>query len=209
MLEIHQFQKTYPTGFKINIESLNIGQGIHLVKGENGAGKSTLFKAIAGIHPFEGEILVDKLSVKKEPLSYRKFVNYSESEPQYPEFLSLEELILFVSEAKKATQTQIDLLKKGFGVGSYSNNTLSSYSSGMLKKAGLLLAFLGHPKLIILDEPFTTIDTASQKNLIQLINSEMARGVDFLISSHHIAPGEFLNFTSILTISNGTILQKQ
>jgi Fe-S cluster assembly ATPase SufC len=82
---------------------------------------------------------------------------------------------------------------------------IADYSSGMLKKASLLLAFLGNPKLIILDEPFTTIDTASQNFLIQLIELKWSEGVNFLISTHQKAFVDLLPFESVLTISNGRI----
>lgn len=209
MLEIPHFKKSYPSGFQLKFDSLFLDKGIHLVIGENGAGKTTLFKAIAGINSFEGIIMLDGLAIKKDPLNYLRFVNYSEAEPQYPEFLTLEELILFVAKAKKATKEQIEFLKHEFGVGSYSNNPISSYSSGMLKKASLLLAFLGNPKLIILDEPFTTIDAGAHKKLIKLIKSESAKGVSFMISSHHVASEDLLTFNAILKISRGTIMDIQ
>lgn len=107
MLHIKHFHKAYPTGFELNINNLEFSSGIHLIKGENGAGKSTLFKAIAGIHPFEGEIALNGVSLSKEPLRYRMLVNYAEAEPQFPEFLSLDELILLVAQAKKAPTESI------------------------------------------------------------------------------------------------------
>jgi len=207
MLEIQQFLKKYPTGFQLEIESLNLEKGIHLIQGENGAGKSTLFKAIAGIQTFTGNILLDKVDLKKEPLVFRQWVNYAEAEPVYPEFLSLDDLILFVSQAKKASRMQIDELKETFGVSTFSANNIGTYSSGMLKKTSLLLSFLGNPKLIILDEPFTTIDTESQDFLVHLIEQKSVDGVSFLISTHQKAFIDILPFTTMHTISNGRMIR--
>jgi ABC-2 type transport system ATP-binding protein len=207
MLEIQQFLKKYPTGFQLKIEALHLEKGIHLIQGENGAGKSTLFKAIAGIQTFTGNILLDKVDLKKEPLVFRQWVNYAEAEPVYPDFLSLDDLILFVSKAKKALRMQIDELKEAFGVSTFSDNNITTYSSGMLKKTSLLLAFLGNPKLTILDEPFTTIDTGSQDFLVQLIEKKSAEGVSFLISTHQKAFIDILPFTTRHTISNGRMIQ--
>lgn len=205
MLQIKNFRKSYPTGFELNIQELVFETGIHLIKGENGAGKSTLFKAIAGIHPFEGEILLNDSSITKEPLQYRMRVNYAESEPQFPKFLSLDELILLVAQAKKASNESVEHLKNLFGVTQYAPNPISSYSSGMLKKAALLLAFLGNPQLIILDEPFTTIDVEAQKKLLDFIKDQYALGVNFLISSHHLPNVENFNFDSVVQIQNGKL----
>ena len=63
MLEIQHFLKKYSTGFQLEIDSLLLNEGIHLIQGQNGAGKSTLFKAIAGIQTFQGEIQGIKLNV--------------------------------------------------------------------------------------------------------------------------------------------------
>lgn len=208
MLEIRNFEKTYANGFRLRIDSLMLNKGIHLVKGENGAGKSTLFKAIAGIHPFKGEIILDHISIRKASVEYRKLVNYAEAEPQYPDFLSLDELIQFVAEAKQASKDQIKFLKQEFNVSGYSAYRMASYSSGMLKKAALLLAFLGNPTLIILDEPFTTIDNEAQLKLMSLIKIQATRGVSFLISSHHIPQEDKFKLDSSIRISNGQLINE-
>ena len=206
MLEIQNFSKKYHTGFQLEIDKLHFKNGIHLIQGENGAGKSTLFKAIAGIHTYNGNIILDKVDLKKDPLVFRHWVNFAEAEPIYPDFLSLDDLILFVSRAKKASEKQIKNLKEAFCVSSFSENNISTYSSGMIKKTSLLLAFLGDPKLIILDEPFTTIDSGSQDFLIQMIEQKSAEGVSFLISSHQKTFIDLLFFESVHSISNGRII---
>jgi ABC-2 type transport system ATP-binding protein len=205
MLEVQHFKKAYNTGFELAIESLQLPKGIHLIKGENGSGKSTLLKALAGIHPFEGKILLSGISLTKEPVRYRRLVNYSDAEPMFPDFLNLDELIAFAAETKKAGKSQIDHLKTVLGIGAFSKNPLSSYSSGMLKKAGLILAFLGSPSLIILDEPFTTIDIATQEHLRKLILSSVTDGISFLITSHLADFEKLFSYTSILEISNGKL----
>ncbi|MBR9774518.1 MAG: ATP-binding cassette domain-containing protein [Cytophagales bacterium] len=134
MLEIQHFLKKYSTGFQLEIDSLLLNEGIHLIQGKNGAGKSTLFKAIAGIQTFQGEILLDDLNLEKEPFAFRKKVNYAEAEPLYPEFLSLSELILFVVKAKEAPRDQIERLKSRFGVTEFMEQPVATYSSGMLIK---------------------------------------------------------------------------
>lgn len=75
----------------------------------------------------------------------------------------------------------------------------------MLKKAALLLAFLGNPQLIILDEPFTTIDVEAQEKLLHLIKTYQSKGINFLISSHHLPNVENFTFKSIVQIQNGML----
>lgn len=207
MLEIQHFHKSYPTGFQIEIHSLHLSKGIHLIKGENGSGKSTLLKAIAGIHDFKGDVHLDGISLKKDPIPFRKLVNYSEAEPLFPGFLSMDELIAFVAKTKVADQGQIEGLKETLGIGDFSKNAISTYSSGMLKKTGLILAFLGNPSLIILDEPYTTIDVGTQKRLTELINLELNKGVSFLLTSHIADFEELFTYDSVLSIFDGKLAQ--
>jgi len=203
MLEIQNFHKSYSTGFELSLPELIFESGIHLIKGANGSGKSTLLKAIAGIHDFGGDIKIDGVSLKKEPVNFRKLVNFTEAEPIFPPFLSLDELINFTSNIIHADDRQIGELKEKLDIGEYSQNPISSYSSGMLKKSALLLAFLGNPKLIILDEPFTTIDLATQKELKELILSKLEDGISFLLTSHLSDFEELFSYTSIRVIQNG------
>ena len=206
MLSIQNFRKTYDSGFKLIIDQLSFKEGIHLIKGKNGSGKSTLLKAIAGIHDFEGDIILDGISQNKEPIAYRKLVNYSEAEPQFPEFLSMDELIQFTSEVVPLESKQVESLKEILGIGEYSSQAIASYSSGMLKKTGLLLAFLGDPKLIILDEPFTTIDLDTQRYLKNLITDQLNQGCNFLITSHLADFEDFFEYSSKTSIEAGKLI---
>lgn len=206
MLEIRNFEKSYPNGFRLKIDDLSVADGVHLIQGENGSGKSTLFKAIAGIHPFKGEILLDRISIKHSPVSYRSMVNYAPAEPQFPDFLSLDELAGFVAKAKKAAPEQSGFLMDLFGVRNFSTYAVGTYSSGMLKKTALILAFLGNPRLVILDEPFTTIDKETQDNLLSLIGDQRREGVSFLVSSHHLPDEERFRFDAAFRLANGQLV---
>ncbi|WP_296703916.1 ATP-binding cassette domain-containing protein [Algoriphagus sp.] len=206
MLSIQNFQKNYDTGFKMAIEQLTFSEGIHLIKGKNGSGKSTLLKAIAGIHDFKGDIILNGISQKKEPIAYRKLVNFTEAEPIFPAFLSLDELINFSAKIMHSDTQQINKLKTTLDIGDYAKNPISSYSSGMLKKSALLLAFLGKPKLIILDEPFTTIDQTTQGELKRLILSKLENGISFLLTSHLSDFEDLFTYSTIKEFENGIMI---
>lgn len=170
----------------MKVDDLAIGQGIYWIKGVNGSGKSTLLKSIAGILSFEGDILLDNnISIKKQPVAYRKLVNFAEAEPVFPEFLTGKELIALFAQAKDAPGGQEQHYIETMQMQSYVGQPVGTYSSGMLKKLSLVLAFMGNPKLILLDEPLITIDTASLKILNTWIAERYnTEGTSFLLSSH-------------------------
>lgn len=169
VLEISQLTQRYGEREILSIPDFAIEKGIYWIQGENGAGKSTLFRTLAGMLPFEGNVRLDgKYDLKKDPVEYRLRLNLGEAEPLYPSFLTPADLITFVAEAQKAPGGQSDKLIEAFGI-NYLQSPFGSCSSGMVKKVSLLLAFLGDPSLIILDEPLITIDREAREVLFELI----------------------------------------
>ena len=83
-----------------------------------------------------------------------------------------------------------------------------TYSSGMLKKLSLALAFLGEPKVIMLDEPLITIDDRAVECMYDLIRQYHAQGVTFLLSSHQDFEAGALPVQSTFIVSNQTIIQE-
>lgn len=185
MLHFNQFEKSYFNQLVLKIDNIKIPEGIFWIKGGNGSGKSTLLKAIAGILSFEGDIAIGTIYLKDHGVSYRKLVNFAEAEPLYPEFLTGFEMVDLFAKAKGAVSDQEETLIAEMGMKPYIHNPLGSYSSGMLKKLSLVLAFLGQPKLILLDEPLNTIDVESLEILYRWINEKYRNEkISFLLSSH-------------------------
>ncbi|MBC7923448.1 MAG: ABC transporter ATP-binding protein [Ferruginibacter sp.] len=186
MLHFVDFRKSYGSYVALNIDDLVIDPGIYWVKGINGSGKSTLLKTIAGLLFFEGDILLNnRLSLKTHAVSYRRLVNFAEAEPVFPEFLTGQEMIRLFASAKDAPAGQEAYFIESMKMQSYVHHPVGTYSSGMLKKLSLVLAFMGNPVLILLDEPLITLDTESLKILYTWIAEKSQReGTSFLLSSH-------------------------
>lgn len=185
MLRFNKFQKSYGNHPVLGIEELTISSGIYWLKGINGSGKSTLLKSIGGFLFFNGEIIVDHSSLKKQGVSYRQKVNFADAEPVYPEFLTGWEMIKMFKQAKGGPIDQELYFIEKMNMHGYLSNPLGTYSSGMLKKLSMVLAFLGNPKLILLDEPLITIDIESLKVLYEwIITKHIQENVTFILSSH-------------------------
>ncbi|GAA3990615.1 ABC transporter ATP-binding protein [Mucilaginibacter dorajii] len=186
MLQFHKFQKFYGRYLALKIGDVLIEPGVYWVKGVNGSGKSTLLKTIAGILWFDGDILIDgKYSVKKTPVAYRKLVNFADAEPLFPEFLTGKEMVDLFLYAKGALAGQEKYFIESMQMQSFIDQPIGAYSSGMLKKLSLILAFIGNPKLILLDEPLITLDTDSLGILYQwILFMKQQNGTSFILSSH-------------------------
>lgn len=207
MLQFQNFTKSYGNYSALKIESLQLQAGIYWIKGVNGSGKSTLLKSIAGILAFDGDILIDNnISIKKQPVAYRKLVNFAEAEPVFPDFLTGTEMIALFADAKDAPAGQEELYIKSMGMQNFVYRPVGTYSSGMMKKLSLLLAFLGKPKLILLDEPLITIDTASLAILNTWIRERHEQeGTSFLLSSHQILEDGSLPVSGELLVEDQTL----
>jgi ABC-2 type transport system ATP-binding protein len=140
------------------------------------------------------------LSILKDRNEFLKKVNYAEAEPLYPPFLTAKDLVELYSATKQA---DIDAAKQQLEelhiLDAYLQ-PVGTYSSGMVKKLSLVLAFMGNPDWILLDEPLITIDVAAVELVCKWINEWHAKkGISFLISSHQsFADG--LDFTGKLSV---------
>lgn len=206
ILNLTSFEKSYGAHRVIKPLDLEIGEGLTWLKGINGSGKSTLMKSIAGIIPSEGEIAFDDgLSLRKSANQFRKRVHYTPAEPTFPLFLSGDEILQFYLKTRKSSPEQLSELCKLFGVDEYMNNKISSYSSGMLKKVSLVTGFIGKPTLLALDEPFTTIDKATQEILTDVIQENLQKGVNIIIASHHEVEALVPSISRTYELDNGEL----
>jgi ABC-2 type transport system ATP-binding protein len=207
MLKIHKLQKYYGSHLALDIPELTLETGIHWVKGGNGSGKTTFFKVLAGVLPFYGEVLINQaISLKKNPIDFRRSVNFGEAEPLYPPFLTGQDLAHLYLQAKKADKKQLNDLLDRFQMQSYIHRPIGTYSSGMLKKLSLVLAFLGKPNLLLLDEPLITVDAETIPKILAWVQDFQAQSRALvLLSTHQNFSLDTFPISSVLSVNNGTI----
>jgi ABC-2 type transport system ATP-binding protein len=193
MLQFQKVQKTFGSRMILDIPAMDLAAGIYWLQGPNGSGKTTLLRMLAGIQPFEGSILLQGLSLQKDPVAYRRSVGWADADPLYPGFLSGADLLAFYKGIQSPRPGQIEELTDRFAVRSWLSSRAATWSSGMTKKISLLLAFIGQASLIVLDEPLVTLDEDGTAALYNLIREYHTRfGISFLLSSHQDIPANCL-----------------
>lgn len=208
MLTINQFEKKYPGSDipVLSIPDFHLHKGIYWIKGENGSGKTSLIKSIAGLLPFKGNIIVAGARLDKNRMAYTKLVNYAEAEPQYPPFLSGKELIDFYTSTN-GHELPVALIS-ALGVDKFMHNRTAVYSSGMMKKLSLVLAFTGTPQLVLLDEPLIALDTEAVDSLQNCIAAWHQKGVSFIITSHQPLSSTVITYDGVFAIKNQTLVKE-
>lgn len=206
-LSLKNICKKYGSHTVLEFDEWEINAGIYWLKGGNGTGKTTLFKIISGQTPFEGTALLNDINFKKQPTHYRAKISYAEAEPQYPLFITGNELLNFYRGLRKAKQVDIDVLTDLFELTPFLAQKIGGYSSGMLKKLSLISALLGDVELYILDEPLITIDVVSADKLYQLIKEKTKQGKSFLLSSHQEIDKDKLLINGVFMIEDKKIVE--
>jgi ABC-type multidrug transport system ATPase subunit len=159
--------------------------GFLVVSGANGSGKTTLLRLVAGLAaPTGGALDVD---------AGRRELGYLGHEPLlYRDLTALENLDLYgrlyrVPERRERT----GMLLERFGLWEVRAERVGSYSRGMTQRLALCRALLHDPSLLVLDEPFTALDTEGAELLDRLL-AELAGSATVLLSTHEPARVERL-----------------
>ena len=205
MLQFAEVKKFYGGRLVLSIPSAELGPGIYWLQGGNGCGKTTLLRMVAGLLSFKGEICLDGHSLFRDPIAYRRVVSWADAEPQYPAWLTGEDLLSFYMSIRKASPAQVEELLGIFSMESYISTRIGAWSDGMIKKLSLVLAFTGSPSLVVLDEFLVTLDLSSVSLLYQLIRDRHRQGCSFLLTSHQEVDGENLVVDKKLLIRDQTI----
>ena len=196
MLRIENLTKTYGSKRAVSNLTLHIRPGeIYGFIGHNGAGKTTTIKACCGILDFdEGDIFIDGLSIRKEPLECKKRFAYIPDNPDLYDFLSGIKYLNFIADVyavpKSEREERIRRYSDLFGLTSDLAQSVSSYSHGMKQKLALISAFIREPKLLMLDEPFVGLDPKASHMLKELMRDLCSRGGAIFFSTHVLEVAE-------------------
>lgn len=212
MLEIKNLSKTYKKSKVKAIDnvSITIEDGdIYGFIGPNGAGKSTTIKCIVGIHNYdEGDIFLDGVSIKFNPMEAKKKIAYVPDNPDLYEHLSGIGYIDFVCNIYGVGGEKDELIHKYaqmFDIESKLADPIKTYSHGMKQKVALIAALVHKPKLLILDEPFVGLDPKASFELKEIMKELCQTGTMIFFSSHVLEVVEkFCN--KIAIIKDGRIV---
>lgn len=199
MLEIKNLKKTYKGGKTAVAKlSLSVKPGdIYGFIGHNGAGKTTTIKCVVGIHDFdEGEILVDGVSIRKDPIRCKKVLAYIPDNPDLYDYLTGIQYLNFMADIfeipAEEREQRIREEADAFEITSALGDLISSYSHGMKQKLAIIGALIHQPRLLILDEPFVGLDPKAALVLKNKMHQLCEAGSAIFFSTHVLDVAEKL-----------------
>ncbi|WP_411681774.1 ABC transporter ATP-binding protein [Clostridium thailandense] len=212
MIELMNISKGYNKGMKaVDNLNLTIKDGeIFGFLGHNGAGKTTTLKMITGIlEPDEGDIKLNGVSIKKEPLKAKMELGYVPDNPDM--FLRLKgiEYINFMADMYEVPSDlrnkKIENLSKRLELDNVLDDKIQSYSHGMRQKIVLMGALIHDPSIWILDEPMTGLDPKAAFTLKEMMKEHVTNGKTVFFSTHVLEVAEKI-CDKVAIINKGKIL---
>ena len=192
MLRIKDLSKRYEdNNLALDHLTLEIKPGeIFALLGANGAGKSTTINLICGfIPPSSGDVEIEGVSLKKDPLGLRSKLAYlSENVMLYDNFTGYQNLQFFANiSGKKFSKSELEAILRDIGLqDEFIHKNISKYSKGMRQKIGIAIALVKNTPVFLLDEPFSGLDPKAAHDFQQLLYNLRDDGKTIFMSTHDI-----------------------
>lgn len=197
-VEIKNLVKSFGELIAVNDLTLDVREGeIYALLGPNGAGKTTTIKMLMGLlDPDSGNASVFGVSSQQNPVEVKNLVGYVPEEQQLYDSLTPRELFNFIASIRKLPEEKITKRMKEFvkalDFEQYYDNMIVTLSQGNKQKTMLIAALLHRPKLLILDEPFSSLDVRSAKIMKDIVKIHADNGGSVLLSTHVMEVAEGL-----------------
>jgi lipopolysaccharide export system ATP-binding protein len=162
--------------------------------GPNGAGKTTSFRMTCGlIEPNAGRVFLNGLDVTDWPM-YRRAreggMGYLAQEPSIFRKLTVEQNLLGVMELlgmdRRTRRRRCEELLEMLDISHLRKSPAGSLSGGEKRRLEIARALVSHPKIILLDEPFSGIDPVTVASIQQIIRQLRSGGIAILITDHQV-----------------------
>lgn len=212
MLKINGLTKVYGDKTAVDNLTLHIKSGeIYGFIGHNGAGKTTTIKACCGILDFDkGEIAIDGVSIKDNPLLAKRKLAYIPDNPDLYDFMTGIQFLNFIADIFGVNESErkerIDKYANMFEIKDDLAQSLSAYSHGMKQKLAIISALVHEPQLIIMDEPFVGLDPKATHLLKNTMKELCKEGKAIFFSTHVLDVAEKL-CDNVAIIKNGKLIK--
>ena len=214
LIDAKNLKKSFGEFTAVDNIDLNVQRGeVVGFLGPNGAGKSTTMKMLTGfLEPDSGDILINNIDLKSEPLKAKDFIGYlPEGAPSYSD-MEVSEFLSFIGKMRGINNNQLlnarlDEMANQINLKEVWNKPIETLSKGFKRRVGIAQALIHDPDILILDEPTDGLDPNQKhemRNLIKTISSNKA----IVISTHILEEVEAV-CSRVIIIANGKLLANE
>ena len=212
MLKIEHLTKAYGEKKAVDDLNLHIAPGeVYGFIGHNGAGKTTTLKSVVGILQFDaGEITIDGISIKENPLECKRRFAYIPDNPDLYDYMTGIKYLNFIADifgvGANERQARIRKYADAFELTADLAQPIAAYSHGMKQKLAIIAAWLHEPKLILMDEPFVGLDPKASHLLKKMMRQVCNEGGAIFFSTHVLEVAEKL-CDKVAIIKSGRLIR--
>lgn len=190
VLSISRLVKKFGSTTAVDGIDLEVRQGaFYGIVGPNGAGKTTTLSMVTGLlRPDSGTITINDLDVWANPAQAKKIIGVLPDRLRLFDRLTGRQMLYYAGTLRgldnKSVRERSDDLAAAFGLEDALGRLVADYSAGMTKKIALAAAMIHSPRILVLDEPFESVDPVSAANVIEILQKYVETGGTVVLSSH-------------------------
>lgn len=206
VLHVENLVKTFDGRTVLNDITFDVNKGgVFGLLGPNGAGKTTLIRTILDIfRPDAGEISIFGRTFSDD---IKDSIGYLPEEGSLDKEISVSECIRYFSELRhvEAIGKKTDYWLDRLDLKTYRNRKIQELSKGMHRRLQFILAVIGEPAILILDEPFSGLDPLNIRLLKDILLELSGRGTTLIMSTHQMDEVERM-CDRILMLNEGKVI---
>lgn len=189
-LGIRELSKRFGGTVALDGVTIEVPEGsFYGIVGPNGAGKTTMLSIVGGLlRPDSGQVVVHDVDVWKQPDHAKRLIGVLPDRLRLFDRLTGSQLLYYSGTLRgldgRTVKSRVNDLVEAFGLEAAAGRLVADYSAGMTKKIALAAALLHSPRVLVLDEPFESVDPVSAANITEILQKYVAAGGTVVLSSH-------------------------
>ena len=182
----YSYRPSEPVLRGVNVQ---IPTGLTLLVGPNGCGKSTLLKLAAGVErPDRGSVEIEGRDLWREEIAARRDFSFVPEQPDLTPYATIMDILRLVCRLRGEPVERGRLALESAGLKGLSNRSIRELSMGQRRRAALAAAWIGSPRVVLLDEPLEAMDRAMREQILAWIERLLDREASVVIATHEIEP---------------------
>ncbi len=188
-VQVQELSRSYGDFQALRNVSFNIKRGeVVGLLGRNGAGKTTCLKVLTGLLlPTEGRVFLEGIDTVADPMAARSRIGYLPENPAVYAELTVKQYLRFIARLRGVAEEDFDAqfqdVTSRTGLEKAQHSLIKHLSLGYRKRVGIAQTLMGHPPLLIFDEPVSGLDPHQIVEMRKLVR-KLAEDHTILLSSH-------------------------